>query len=176
MGLGDVPRGQDVSDTPAKPKSPGRVAAAKRLNELGLRGTGGRPPSHGFRALEALLAHGAAPAGPLGVLLAEREAAYLADIGGRENVSSMEAGVCRRLAGGDLFLSLLVARVITPNGRSSRLTWQQTKDLAALHARLSESYTRMAQALGLKRRAKDVPTLEDLLADAAGDGNGASGQ
>jgi hypothetical protein len=35
-------------------KSPGRVAAGKRLHALGFAGMGGRKPTHGFRMLAEL--------------------------------------------------------------------------------------------------------------------------
>jgi hypothetical protein len=159
---------------PRKAKSPGRVAAAKRLNELGLRGVGGRKPVHGLRALAALLGRGEVPAGPIGAILASHEGAFLSDLGGRENVSSMEVGLCRRLAETELFIALIRARLTTEAGGPRRLPWAQEKELLGLHARLADSFTRTASALGLKKRAKELPSLHDLLADPPSNGNGAS--
>jgi hypothetical protein len=158
-------------------KNPGRVRAAQRVNELlrqrraaGEPWPGGRVPVHAMQTLEKLLKRGDAQEGQLAVILAQHEGDYVNDLGGRENVSSMEAGICKRLAEGDLFLALIRARLITARGQPRRLTWDQTKDVAALHARLADSYTRMAQALGLKRRAKELPDLQTFLAQAAADG------
>lgn len=40
-------------ETQVSGKSPGRVAAGKRLHELGIAGLGGRKPTHGWRATDA---------------------------------------------------------------------------------------------------------------------------
>jgi hypothetical protein len=120
-----------------------------------------------MKMLEGLLKRGDVPEGQLAVILAEHETSYLADLGGRENVSNMEAGVCRRLAETDLFLALVRARVITAAGQPRRMTWAQTQTVATLHARLADTFARLAQALGLKRRAKTVPDLNDYLRQRA---------
>ncbi len=140
---------------PHKPKSPGRVAAAKRLNELGLAYRGGVAPTHGLRALEAMLGRGEAPPGKVGQLLAEHEGHFLADLGGREHASAMEQGLCRRLAETELLLALVKARLTTEGGTPRGLPWERQKDLLMVHARLADSYTRTATALGLKRREVD---------------------
>ncbi len=148
-------------------KSPGRVAAAVRLNRLGLRGVGGRKPSHGLKMLAGLLKRGVDHETFVGRLLAERLACYVEDLGGRESLSEMEHGLCERLSEGDLFLALIRARLINAQGGPRRLAWSATKDVAVTHARLSDSYTRIAQALGLKRRAKVVDPGDAIAAKIA---------
>lgn len=148
-----------------KPKSPGRVAAARRLNELGLRGPGGRMPVHGLRALETMLARGQEPPGMIGQLLAHFEREFLSDLGGPEDVSSKERALCRRLAELELLIGLVKARLTTTQGGPRRLPWARERDLLTVHARLADSFTRTASALGLQRREKPVPSLEDWLAE-----------
>ena len=146
---------------------PNRVAGMRKVNELlhqrreqGGVWPGGHPPTHGQRMLEGLLKRGDGLPGTLGQLLAEKEAGYLADLGGLENVSNMEAGLVRRLAEGDLFLALVRAQMIAPNGEPKRLPWVRLRDVATLHARLADSYKGLALALGLRRRELDATPRE----------------
>ena len=163
-----------------KPKSPGRVAAARRLNEMGLRGPGGRMPVHGIRALESMLSRGQNPEGRIGQLLAEFEQGFLADLGGPEDASAKEVGLCRRLAELELLIGLVKARLTTGRGGPRRLPWAREKDLLTVHGHLTDSFTRTALALGLQRRAKPVPSLEDYIAQKYGhdpdDDDGAQAQ
>ena len=140
---------------------------------LGLRGPGGRMPVHGIRALEAMLARGEEPPGKIGQLLANLEGEFLADLGGPEDASAKEMGLCRRLAELELLIGLVKARLTTTQGGPRRLPWAREKDILTIHARLSDSFTRTAVSLGLERRAKDIPSLQAFLAAAAADdGNG----
>lgn len=133
--------------------------------------------THGANALERLIKQGLSREHPIGVLLAERRGLYLADLGGEANISNMEAGVVDRLAKLDLFESLLDARLIDPvTGRTRRLSWARLHSLGLLRVRLGDSYARMAQALGLKRREREVPTLDTFLRDAAADDGGGNGR
>ncbi len=108
---------------------------------------------------------------PIGLLLAERRNLYLADLGGREATSNMEAGLCERLAKLDLFEALLDARLIDPGtGRTRQMSWARLHSLGLLRVRLGDSYARMCGALGVKRREKDVENLSEFLRKAAEDG------
>jgi len=84
----------NATAAPARGKSPGRVATARRLNKLGLRGVGGRKPTHGLRALQELLRRGQTPEGLAGTVLREYETALAGDFDG--SLSAKEAGACRR--------------------------------------------------------------------------------
>ena len=164
-----------------KPKSPGRVAAARRLNELGLRGPGGRMPVHGIRALEAMLSRGQAPEGKIGTLLADFEQGFLADLGGPDEASAKETGLCRRLAELELLIGLVKARLTTGRGGPRRLPWAREKDLLTVHGHLTDSFTRTALAIGLARRARPVPSLAEYLEgkygqQPDGDGDGDPGR
>ena len=153
-----------------KTKSPGRVAAARRLNELGLRGPGGRLPVHGIRAIEVMLARGEEPPGKIGQLLANLEGEFLADLGGSDQASAKETGLCRRLAEVELLIGLVKARLTTTQGGPRRLTWAREKDLLTIHARLSDSFTRTASALGLQRRSRNVTDLARAIQEAQEEG------
>ncbi len=146
-------------------KSPGRVAAGRRLNELGLRGPGGRMPVHGLRALEGMLARGQTPEGRIGQLLGEFEAEFLGDLGGREAASAKERGMCRRLAELELFIGLVKARLTTGKGGPRRLPWASEKDLLDVHGRLAERFGKICEALGLERRTKSVGNIAEYYAD-----------
>ena len=89
-----------------KPKHPSHVANARALNERlrarhaqGQPWPGGRPMSHGLRALELLLRRGARPSGPVGNILIEVENRIASDLGGWDGLSDLEAALIRRLAG-----------------------------------------------------------------------------
>jgi len=120
---------------------------------------------HGAKALEALLKKGLAQDHPIGRLLAERRSLYTADLGGAEAISTMEAGIVERLAKLDLFEALLDARLIDPKtGKTRRLSWNRLHSLGLLRVRLGDSYARMAQTFGLKRRSRPVDETQELAA------------
>jgi hypothetical protein len=113
--------------------------------------------SHGAVALAGLLKRGLAPDHPVGVLLAERRRLYVADLGGQDAISNMEAGLCDRLAKLDLFEALLDARLIDPaTGRTRKLSWHRLDSLGLLRVRLGDSYARIAGSLGIKRREREL--------------------
>lgn len=124
--------------------SPGRVAAGKRLHELGLAGLGGRRPTHGRRALAELLKRGLEEGSPIAALQREAEGAYLGDLGGAEQASSMDKGLVRRLAVLDLDLALLLAQ----RDGAARLSKEQASRLSQDLARNSSSYAGLVKVLG----------------------------
>ncbi len=124
--------------------SPGRVAAGKRLHELGLAGIGGRRPTHGRRALVELLKRGLEEGSPIAVLQREAEDAYLSDLGGLEQASAMDRGLVRRLAVLDLDLALLLAQ----RDGAARLTREQSSRLSQDLSRNSAAYTALVKTLG----------------------------
>lgn len=134
-------------------KSPGRVAAARRLNELGLRGIGGRRPSHGLIALEQRLKRGLDPTTHLGRLHAARRAGYVADLGGEEACSEMEKGIADRLADLDLVRGLLNAQ---------REGTRRIASAKALHAhalavtRNALAYVQAVRLVGPGRRPREL--------------------
>ncbi len=146
-------------------------------NRWGGRRAGAGPPgnanglSHGAVLLKRLLDQGLDRGHPIGALLAERRALYEADLGGREAISNMEAGLCDRLSKLDLFEALLDARLVNPEtGKTRQLSWSRLHSLGLLRVRLGDSYARMCGALGVKRRERDVETLSAFLRKAAEDG------
>ncbi len=135
--------------------SPGRVAAGKRLHELGLAGIGGRRPTHGRRALVELLKRGLEEGSPVATLQREAEDAYLSDLGGPEQASNMDKGLVRRLAVLDLDLALLLAQ----RDGAARLTREQSSRLSQDLSRNSAAYTALVKTLGGPgRRAKPADT------------------
>jgi hypothetical protein len=145
-------------------------ASRKATNGRGWGGSrpGSGPPgnshalTHGAKALEALIRQGLNRSHPVGVLLAERKALYVQDLGGEAACSAMEIGLCDRLARLDLYTALVDARMIDPQtGRTRRLSWDRLHRLGLLTVRLTDSFTRTAAALGIKRREKRIE-LDDL--------------
>ena len=133
-------------------KSPGRVAAGKRVQALGL-AMGGRRPTHGRRALAELLKRGLEEGSPIAALQREAEDAYLVDLGGAEQASSMDKGLVRRLAILDLDLALLLAQ----RDGAARLSKEQASRLSQDLARNSSAYTALVKTLGGPgRRARDM--------------------
>ncbi len=123
--------------------------------------------SHGIVLLERILKQGLDERHPIGLLLQERTGRYIADLGGEESISSMELGLCERLAKLDLFEALLDARLIDPaTGKTRRLSWPRLHSLGLLRVRLTDSYTRTASALGLRRREKRIDLAQAFAAAA----------
>ncbi len=156
----------------------GKRSVKKRGSGWGGKREGAGPPgnrngmTHGAKALEVLLKQSLPLDHPIGRLLAHRRDLYVADLGGVANVSNMEAGLIERLAKLDLYEALLDARLVNPvSGRSRKLSWSRFHALGLLRVRLTDSYTRTAAALGIKRRERPIPELADLLRAAAKGGN-----
>jgi hypothetical protein len=133
-------------------KSPGRVAAGKRLHELGIAGMGGRRPTHGVRALAERLKRGLDPNTPLAALHAELRGKYLTDLGGEENISNMEAGICTRLADLDLVRGLLNAQRET----AKRMTAANLMNHVQGVTRNCLAYVQAVKAIGPGRRQVDA--------------------
>jgi hypothetical protein len=106
-----------------------------------------------------MLGKGEEPPGLIGTLLAQHEAAFLSDLGGREHASEMEQACCRRLAELELFVALVKAKLTTEAGVARRLSSTQTKELLTLHASMVRSFVQTASALGLKRREVEPDEL-----------------
>jgi hypothetical protein len=124
----------------------------------------GNAMTTGAYALERLLKQGLDRDHPIGVLLTQRRDLYLSDLGGAEACSHMEQGLVDRLAKLDLTEALLDARLIDPaTGKTRRLSWQRLHSLSVLRVRLTDSYTRTASALGIRRRERDVKDLATYL-------------
>lgn len=144
----------------ARAKSPGRVAWAKHLNATGQRGVGGVYPTHGLAALEALLRKGLEPETPIGRLHTERRRAYLQDLGGAENCSNMEQGICDRLADLDLERALLNAR----RENAHRISVKMQLDHSAAVIRNVLAYIQAARVVGPGRRERVCdPFREEML-------------
>ena len=134
-------------------KSPGRVAAGKRLHELNLAGIGGRRPTHGRRMLVELLKRGLDEGSPVAALRREATDAYIADEGGPENVSTKAKGVIRRMVGLDLDLALLDAQL----DKAGTLPRKTLLELFAAKDRNTAAYNGCVKAMGgIGRGAKDA--------------------
>ncbi len=125
-------------------KSPGRVEFMRRLNAEGRGGVGGRRPTHGRRALVELLKRGLDDGSPVVAMQREAEAAYLQDLGGRENATSMDQGLVRRMAILDLDLALLLAQ----RDGSARLSRNDASQLRQDIARNTAAYSACVKTLG----------------------------
>jgi hypothetical protein len=163
-----------ANDAPApkRQKSPGRVAAARRLNESGLRGVGGRTPSHGLRAIEGLLRRGLDPETPLGLIHKERRDGYAQDLGGEGQCSNMELSVADRLADLDIVRALLMAQ----RERARRMPVRALIDHCSAVTKNVVAFVQAVRVVGPGRRPKDVPDLHDLLADIPQNGERENGQ
>jgi hypothetical protein len=126
--------------------------------------------------LNKLLKQGLDADNPVGRLLVERRTLYVQDIGGREAISELEHGLCDRLARLDVWEAILQARMVDPiTGKLRRISFSKLQSIAHTRARLCDSYTRMALALGLRRRSKEVPDLALAFKQAADAANGSPG-
>ncbi len=134
-------------------KSPGRVAAGKRLHELGIAGMGGRRPTHGRRALVELLKRGLEEGSPIAMLRREQTDAYVADEGGPENVSTKHKGIIRRMVGLDLEYALLDAQL----DKADTLSRKVLLELFAARDRNTAAYNGCVKTIGgPDRRQKDA--------------------
>lgn len=136
-----------------KGKSPGRVAAMERINASGLRGPGGRRPIHGRHALLELLRRGIGTDDGLGQMYRDFEGGYTADLGGPDNLSGMDRGLVKRMAGLDMDWLLLQAMRDTVAKRSleKRLALTQAMN------RNAQTYSALVKAVGGPgRRAAEV--------------------
>ena len=79
--------------------------------------------------------------------------AYLADAGGADLCSEVKIGLCRRLAATTVLAEIMESRAI--NGDEISLTEYCT---------LASTAVRISQRLGLSRRAKTVPSIDEYLA------------
>lgn len=132
-------------------KSPGRVAAGKRLHETGLAGMGGRKPTHGRRMLAELVRRGEELDGPIGELTRNLEAAYTVDYGG--DLSTAEAALVKRLVVLDVDLALLIAE----RDKAARFTKADAMNHAQAVTRNCGAFSQLVKVLGGPgRRAKEV--------------------
>jgi hypothetical protein len=133
-------------------KSPGRAAFMKRLNQEGRGGMGGRKVTHGVRALVERLKRGLDEETPLAVLHAEYRGRYVADLGGEENCSAMELGVCDRLADLDLIRGLLNCQ----RDASKRMSLAQLEAFAGTVSKNCAAYLQAVKTVGPGRRTRDT--------------------
>lgn len=124
--------------------SPGRQAAAKALHARGLAGMGGRRPKHGRRALVELLRRGMEEGTEIATLQRELTDAYLADLGGEQNVSNMDKGLVKRMVVADLDLALLLAQ----RDGATKLSREQLIGLSQALSRNTANYTQLVKTLG----------------------------
>ncbi len=142
---------EPASPDQVRRKSPGRVAWGKQLQALGMGAMGGRLPKHGRRMLAELLRRGLDDGSPVAVLRREASDAYLGDLGGESNATTMDKGVVRRLVGLDLDWALLDAQL----DGAVRLSQAQATKLRDERARNAAAYASLVKVLGGPgRRAK----------------------
>jgi|OpeIllAssembly_1097287.scaffolds.fasta_scaffold1420275_1 hypothetical protein len=123
-------------------KSAGRVAAGKRLHELGLAGMGGRRPTHGRRMLAELVKRGEELDGPIGDLTRNLEAAYSVDYGG--DLSTAEKALVKRLTVLDVDLALLIAE----RDKAARFTRADAVNHAQAVSRNCAAFSQLVKVMG----------------------------
>jgi hypothetical protein len=132
-------------------KSPGRVAAGKRLHALGLAGMGGRRPRHGRRMLAELVRRGEELDGPIGEMTRTLEAGYRVDYGG--DLSTAEAALVRRMVVLDIDLALLIAE----RDKAVRFTKSDAMNHAQAVSRNCAAFSQLVKVMGGPgRRQKDA--------------------
>jgi hypothetical protein len=94
---------------------------------------------------------------PGATLPAERERAVLADLG---DLSTLQAGLVRRYVHAELIAewlegNLIAQGVLTTKGR--------TRAAVDVYLRVVDRVTKLAGELGLERRAKRIPSIEEAL-------------
>ncbi len=125
---------------------------------------------HGAVALRDLIRKNSDPSHPVMILVNDKAKQYIADRGGLESLSSLEVDSLRHAATLDLLTALTVNRLINPSGRIKRMKAERFRDLVIVYCRITDSFNRVASAVGLQRRPKDLPSLQQFLHDAASDG------
>jgi hypothetical protein len=83
-------------------------------------------------------------------------AAHLADLGGETNTSAAERSLIRRIATLTVELELLECRFAVAG--------EATPEALDLYSRAAGNLRRLLEAIGLQRRAKPVPSLQEYLA------------
>jgi hypothetical protein len=154
-------------------KSPGRVAAGKRLHELGVAGMGGRRPTHGRRMLAELVKRGEELDGPIGELTRTLETAYATDYGG--DLSTAERALVKRLVMLDVDLALLIAE----RDKAVRFTKADALNHAQAVSRNCTAFSQLVKVLGgPARRAREadreiiVRRYQEAPASTTHEGNG----
>jgi hypothetical protein len=122
------------------------------VNETRQAGRGGRPQKTGEFALSERLKRGLNPATPLAVLHAEIRGRYVGDLGGEDNCSAMELGVCDRLADLDLIRGLLNCQ----RDGMKRLSLTQLEAFAGTVSKNCAAYLQGVKTIGPGRRQKDA--------------------
>jgi hypothetical protein len=120
---------------------------------------------HGQRSLLDLVRKATDPQHPVLVLVREKAAAYAQDLGGADALSTAEQDVLEHAAVLDLLCRLHVSRIVNTEGRPRRMNATRFHVLALGYARLAEAFARNMSAVGLSRRAKPIPSLEQLLGE-----------
>lgn len=97
--------------------------------------------------------------------------ALVTDLGGEESLSAQQRTVIELAVRTQLYVFHLDAWL---SEQRSLVDHKRKAILPVLRERtqLADALSRYLQALGLERKAKDVPDLRSLLADAANDGDG----
>ncbi len=121
----------------------------------------------GGRSLVDLVRRADDPQHPVLVLVRQKAAAYAQDLGGADALSTAEQDVLEHAAVLDLLCRLHVSRIVNTEGRPRRMNGTRFHTLALGYARLAEAFGRAMGAVGLQRRAKAVPTLDEFLTECA---------
>ncbi len=117
---------------------------------------------HGAVALRDLVKRNTDPAHPVMALVNAKAEAYIRDRGGIESLSAMEVDSLRHAAVLDLLTNLTITRLLNPQGRPKRMRAERFRDLVIVYCRITDSYNRVASTVGLARRTKDVPSLDEI--------------
>lgn len=93
--------------------------------------------------------------------LSDLMALIIHDLGGEDAISEMERGLVQRVATQQVAIEKLEAQFAQEGAADDKQL--------DLHQRLSNTLRRNQEALGLKRRAKDIlPTLDQYMAEQSG--------
>ena len=141
----------------------------------GVKGQGrgnGSALRHGGKSLLALVQRATDDAHPVLQIIAERARGYMLDRGGIDALGAMEQDTLRHGATLAILADLLVHRVLNDQGRARRMNAARFKELCLSYSRLAEAHGRVLGLVGLERRAKDVPSLDDYLAARYGNTSG----
>jgi hypothetical protein len=145
--------GEESASTPDERDAGGRFAAGNRA-----------ALQHGARAFSD---HGESALTPeLREQMAEFRDALVADQGGEGELTALRAGYVRRLVELET-----MSRLFSEDLRRKGLFTERGHTRAAFRAFLEtiDRWDRIAQRLGIDRRAKPAPTLADILAARAAD-------
>ena len=114
---------------------------------------------HGARSRKVMLA-GLPEQAQIRALLAEREAAIVADLGGAGNLSTIKREVITRFLQTSVVADFLGSNIVKHGVLTTK---GKTRAAVTTYLQVVDRLTRLALTLGLERQAKRVPSIEEFL-------------